>query len=152
MIGDNRTICRNDFDKNKYYTEDNIVYYPCYTNIEYCGECINKNTCTKCINNYGFLGNDRNKCYLINSNEYYTEDDGISFYPCSYNLLNCEQCLNKTTNHFITINNETKTISQWCEEYNIKWTTFYARIKRGWDGNKLLKKVRWEKFVVGIKT
>ena len=108
MIGDNRTICRNDFDKNKYYTEDNIVYYPCDTNFEYCDECINKNTCTKCINNYGFLGNDRNKCYLINSNEYYTEDDGISFYPCSYNLLNCEQCLNKTyclkcntTFHFI---------------------------------------------------
>ena len=107
FIGDNRVECKNDFDKNKYYTEDNIVYYPCDTNFPYCEECTNKYTCTKCINEYGFLGYDRSKCYFVNNNEYYTED-GISYYPCYSNLLNCENCLNKTycskcnqTFHFI---------------------------------------------------
>ena len=96
FIGDDRTLCRNDFDRNKYYTEDNIIYYPCDTHFEHCDECTNKHTCTKCLNGYGFLGKDRTKCIIVSNYEYYTEDDGISYYPCSNNLLNCEQCLNKT--------------------------------------------------------
>lgn len=49
-----------------------------------------------------------------------------------------EQAVNKTSNHLVTINGVTKTISQWCNQYGVKWTTFYARIKRGWSGESLL--------------
>ena len=97
FIGDDRSLCRNDFNKSKYYTEDNgISYYPCYTNFEYCDECINKYTCTKCINQYGFIGSDKSKCHYIGSNEYYTDDGGITYKPCNTNLPNCQNCLNKT--------------------------------------------------------
>ena len=94
LLGNKKDDCRNDFDRKKYYTEDNLTYYPCDTNFEFCDECTNKYTCTKCKFTYGFLGEDKSKCVYVGS-EYYTED-GISFFPCSTNLLNCEQCLNKT--------------------------------------------------------
>ena len=94
FLGNNKSECRNDFDRRKYYTEDNLTYYPCDTNFEFCDECTNKYTCTKCKYTYGFFGTDRSKCIHV-GNEYYT-DDGITFYPCYTNLLNCEQCLNKT--------------------------------------------------------
>ena len=97
FIGDNRLLCRNDFNKSKYYTEDNgISYYPCYTHFEFCDECTNRNTCTKCLNNYGFIGFDRSKCIYIGNNEYFTENGGISYIPCNTNLLNCQQCSNRT--------------------------------------------------------
>ena len=96
ILANERDKCTNNFNRNKYYTEDNIIYYPCNTNFEFCDECINKNICIKCQNNYGFPGSDRSKCIFVNNNEYYTEDNGISFYPCSTNLLNCEKCINKT--------------------------------------------------------
>lgn len=41
---------------------------------------------------------------------------------------NKEQQNNKTTNHYITYNGETKTMMQWAEELNIKYTTLRARI------------------------
>ena len=94
FLGNDKSACRNDFDRRKYYTEDNITYYPCDTNFEFCDECTNKYTCTRCQYTYGFFGTDRSKCIHV-GNEYYT-DDGITFYPCYTNLLNCEQCLNKT--------------------------------------------------------
>ena len=75
---DDRTICRNDFNKNKYYTTDNIVYYPCNKHFSYCDECTSQNVFTKCVNNYGFLGSDRSKSIFVNNNEYYTEDNAYS--------------------------------------------------------------------------
>ena len=96
FLGDNKASCRNDFNKSKYYTEDNITYYLCNTNFDYCELCKNKTTCTTCLDNYGFLGTDRSKCISVSNNEYYTEDYGLSFYPCYTNLLNCQKCLNKT--------------------------------------------------------
>lgn len=49
-----------------------------------------------------------------------------------------EQAFNKSTSHFVTIGHETKTIAEWCIEYNVKWTTFYARLKRGLKETELL--------------
>lgn len=63
-----------------------------------------------------------------------------------YNPENCcwvtmeEQSKNRTSIHYITIDGETKSITDWCKEYGIKWTTFYARLKRGVTGKDLLKK------------
>lgn len=47
-----------------------------------------------------------------------------------------EQSRNKTTNHLITYNNKTKTISQWAEDLNINYTTLKYRICAGWDISK----------------
>ena len=52
-----------------------------------------------------------------------------------------EQPKNRTTNHFVEIGGEIKPIYEWCEEYGIKWTTFYARLKKGKTGKDLLKGV-----------
>jgi hypothetical protein len=51
-----------------------------------------------------------------------------------------EQAKNKISTHYVTIEGKTKNITDWCKEYNIKWTTFYTRLKRGITGEKLLKK------------
>lgn len=45
---------------------------------------------------------------------------------------------NKRNNHIVTINGVSKNISQWCKEYNVKWTTFYARLKYGYENEELL--------------
>lgn len=56
-----------------------------------------------------------------------------------YSPQNCrwvtmyEQFRNKTNNHFITINGETKILSDWCNFFGLNRTTVYERIRRGWD-------------------
>jgi hypothetical protein len=46
---------------------------------------------------------------------------------------------NKKNNHFITINGETKTITQWSEEYNLEKGVLQKRIRSGWEESELLK-------------
>lgn len=43
---------------------------------------------------------------------------------------NDEQCNNRSTCIYITIGNETKTLMQWCEIFNIDYKMVYARYKR----------------------
>ena len=45
---------------------------------------------------------------------------------------------NKRNNHLVTINFETKTIADWCEQCSLKRTTFHGRLERGWRGEELL--------------
>lgn len=53
-----------------------------------------------------------------------------------YSPQNCkwstneEQCNNRSTCIYITIGNETKTLMQWCEVFNIDYKMVYARYKR----------------------
>ena len=51
-----------------------------------------------------------------------------------------EQANNRRSNTYIYINGETKTISQWCEQYGIATSTFINRIKAGGKGDYLISK------------
>jgi len=99
FINEDRTQCFNKIDKNKYYPEKNgTIYYLCKYNLPNCEECSDKNTCTKCMDGYFFINEDRTRCFnKIDEKKYYTEDNGIIYYSCNYNLPNCEECLDKNT-------------------------------------------------------
>lgn len=44
-----------------------------------------------------------------------------------------EQQNNRSTNLFFTIDGETKTLSQWCDIYNVPHERTRHRVKKGWD-------------------
>ena len=50
----------------------------------------------------------------------------------------CEQSKHRTNNHYITMNGETKTLSDWSRHLNIKKTTLSLRLIRGWDEKRAL--------------
>lgn len=54
------------------------------------------------------------------------------YYPenCRWTSM-VEQSNNRRNNHFITIENETKTLTQWLKKYKISRTQFYWRKKHG---------------------
>ena len=113
FINNDRTQCFNEIDKRKYYTEDNgKIYYSCEYNLQNCEECLDKNTCIKCKENYYFINEDRSRCYnKIDNNKYYLDDNGTTYYSCKYNLPNCEECLDKYTcikckENYFFINND----------------------------------------------
>ena len=101
FVGNNRTICRNDIDLKKYYTEDNgMSYYPCNEAINNCDECDQKDICNKCINNYFFIENNRTKCFNeIDFKKYYTNDSGLSYFPCNTSIDKCDECFNENYCH-----------------------------------------------------
>lgn len=51
------------------------------------------------------------------------------------------QMNNRRNNHHVEIEGETKTIAQWCREYNLNWTTFRQRLDSGKEGKELLQPV-----------
>lgn len=54
-----------------------------------------------------------------------------------------EQSNNKRNNRYLTINGETKTISQWADCSEVSHQTIRGRLNRGWEVNeKLLKKLK----------
>ena len=104
FIEQNRKKCysEKEIEKDKYYNENNgTIYFSCAISIENCEKCINKTYCFKCKENYFFIGEDRTKCYNdreneINKEQYYSEDNGISYNKCEEVIENCNKCLNKS--------------------------------------------------------
>ena len=67
----------------------------CIDKIPNCGEYEEVGTefiCKKCKNEYAFIKQDREACYLIDKERYYTLDGGISYYPCDTNIPHCDKC------------------------------------------------------------
>lgn len=63
-----------------------------------------------------------------------------------YDVNNCrwvtpkENSNNRTNNRYIEIDGVTKTLRQWCDEYNSNYFNVWALINRGWEPKKALKK------------
>lgn len=51
-----------------------------------------------------------------------------------------QQARNKRTTMFLTVNGETKPVSQWAEESGINYHTLRARIKSGWTAERAIRK------------
>jgi len=49
-----------------------------------------------------------------------------------------KQCLNKRNNIRVTLNGETKVLSEWCKCIGIKFNTVLCRIRRGWAAERAL--------------
>lgn len=47
-----------------------------------------------------------------------------------------EQSKNRTTNHYITYNNKTQTLTEWAKELNINRSTLSNRLRNGWSIEK----------------
>ena len=92
---DNCDICL-DLDTCE-QCQDGIDYiYDLCINIDIpnCEESDFDGICEKCEDNFSFNGTDRNFCIEIENfgDNYFTIDDGISFFLCSDEISNCDIC------------------------------------------------------------
>ena len=111
IIENDHSQCR-DISSNEYYFDSTTqTYKPCSAKINNCKKCSQLNELVDCIecdsNEYSLVHGDTVECILKttilndNSNNYFTDDDGINYYSCSdsfyHSVENCLKCNNKET-------------------------------------------------------
>ena len=66
----------------------------CIKKTENCQEYDNDGMCAKCKENFAFKEGNRTMCINIENNfdNYYTKDEGISYYPCGDKINDCSKC------------------------------------------------------------
>lgn len=68
-------------------------------------------------------------------------DNNDGYYPGNCRWASyAEQCNNRRSNNYQTINGITKTVSEWCNQYKISASVVYQRLRRGWDIESALTK------------
>ena len=100
---DGNVRCQN-IDIANYYTKikkDRIYYVKCDKYMPKCISCSNSNTCTKCEENYSFIGNDYSQCQDISGNNYYYDTNEKQYKECSDTFPNCELCIIDDKKNFI---------------------------------------------------
>lgn len=143
--------CLNRHHNNFYkhgLSDEKLMYI--YSNMKQ--RCYNKNNygyknyggrgikvCDEWLNNFkSFYDWSINNGYQDNLTIDRINNDG------NYEPSNCkwstklEQVRNRRNTILITYNNETKTIKEWAEQYNIDFNTLRTRIRRGWDIERAL--------------
>ena len=66
----------------------------CIDKVANCEKYDDEFICSKCKQKYGFIGNNRDECFLIDEAKYYALDDGISYLPCNASIAHCDICNN----------------------------------------------------------
>lgn len=133
----NKGIIRNykhGFGRTRIYQEYRGMIDRCKNNKRYYRKRIK--ICDEWLGENGFI----NFCDWAMANGYRDDltidrkdnDKGYSPDNCRWATAK-EQANNRRNNINITINNETKTLKQWCEYYELPYKTVYARLKRGWN-------------------
>ena len=61
-------------------------------------------------------------------------DNNKGYYPdnCRW-VSHRENCMNTRSNRYVTLNNDTKTIGEWCKSIGMSHTAVYRRWKDGWS-------------------
>ena len=119
-----------DPDNNKYYTDDNKMYYPCSNNINYCQKCSDKNTCLECDSTQSYLeeGNiciekslvDDEKLYYKNilQNNKYTNCEKILDKKCKRCTTNTA-CIECQDSNDVLVDDDSKCINKDSELFYI---------------------------------
>lgn len=142
--------CDNINKKGKYNGLSNSKIYTAWNH--FINRCYNSNN--KAYKNYGGRGikvcdewkNDFMSFYNWSIENGYREDLTIDRIDVNgnYEPSNCRwttdfvQRRNRTDNHYVTINGETKILNDWAREFNIKPNAVRGRLKFGWDIIKAL--------------
>ena len=90
----NCDICSDNKECKKCKINYEFINNQCILNMKNCQEYNEaENKCIKCIDNFAFNKTYRNICINIsNFTDYYSKDEGISYYPCSESIRNCKSC------------------------------------------------------------
>lgn len=77
--------------------------------------------------------------------------DGLLYSPTTCLIVtNKQNCNKRSHTRLVTRNGVTKSIMQWCEEYELNQSTFYSRINTGWGFEKALttpKQLTTKKYI-----
>ena len=94
---ENCDICTNSYTCDSCNSNSLPIFDNCIQKIDNCDEYNKDGSCRKCSYNYALIEDDRYHCKNIELlGEYYTKDQGISYYKCngvgSLHIQNCKKC------------------------------------------------------------